>query len=51
MHFKKKDESTDKILSLALEQETKYNELLKNYKMLETEWKSMENYISGLYDY
>lgn len=39
------------MLHLASEQEVKYKELQKNYQMLETEWRSMEQYITGLNDY
>jgi hypothetical protein len=46
-----RDENASNILTLAVEQEQKYKELVKNYQMLDTEWKSMESYIQGLHDY
>ena len=41
-NYLKRDHNAGNILSLAIEQEEKYKELVKNYHMLETEWKSME---------
>ena len=49
--YQKRDQNAGNILTLAIEQEEKYKELVKNYHMLETEWKSMEQYIQGLNDY
>ena len=49
--YEKRDESSENILKLAMEQEGKYSEMKRDYKVLESEWKSMEAYIQGLYEY
>jgi len=49
--FKKRDEGSEKVLALAMEQEERNKELTKNYEMLDAEWQNMESYIRSLNDY
>ena len=46
-----RNQATENTLTFQIEQESKYQELVKQYSLLEGDWKNMEQYIRGLNEY
>eukprot|EP00347_Sterkiella_histriomuscorum_P003612 403363620 len=46
-----RDQTTENTLTFQIEQESKYKELVRQYSLLESDWKNMENYIRSLNEY
>ncbi len=46
-----RDASVESTLAFQIDQEQKYQDLVKSYTNLEADWKNMEQYIRGLNDY
>lgn len=46
-----RDQTTENTLNFQIEQESKYKDLVRQYSLLESDWKNMESYIRSLNEY
>ena len=49
--YRKRDEATENTLNYQIEQEQKYQDLVKQYHNLESDWKNLEAYVKSLHEF
>ena len=49
--YRQRDEATENTLNFQIEQEQKYQDLVKQYHSLESDWKNLEAYVKSLHEF
>lgn len=49
--YRQRDEATENTLNFQIEQEQKYQDLVKQYHALESDWKNLEAYVKSLHEF